>query len=44
MHYSRDSLLKSFNDKKNAYTVLPTGSGSTGAVEKAFHFVEALQK
>ena len=32
MHYSRDSLLKSFNASLDKYVVLPAGGGSTGAV------------
>lgn len=39
MHYAEKSLLKSFNADPEYYIVLPTGSGSTGAVEKAIRLI-----
>lgn len=42
MHYARDSMLRSFSAPKNEYVVLPTGGGSTGAIEKAVHFLKGL--
>lgn len=44
MHYARDSLLESFSAPHNKFVVLPTGSGSTGALEKAVHFLKILEK
>jgi hypothetical protein len=32
MHYSHDSLLKTFSAQPEDYVALPTGSGSTGAI------------
>ena len=32
MHYSQNSLLKSFTADPFKYVALPTGSGSTGAI------------
>jgi selenocysteine lyase/cysteine desulfurase len=43
MHYARDSLLKSFGTSTLTYCVLPTGGGSTGAIEKAVHFLKGLE-
>lgn len=42
MHYARDSLLKSFSAPHDKFVVLPTGGGSTGAIEKAVHFLKSL--
>lgn len=44
MHYAHDSLLKSFSACKDDFVALPTGSGSTGAIEKAIKFIKSLQK
>lgn len=43
MKYARDSLLKSFNASPEEYVVLPTGAGSTGAIEKAVLLLEGLK-
>jgi hypothetical protein len=42
MHYAHDSLLKSFNADIEEYVALPTGSGSTGAIEKAIKIIKSL--
>ncbi len=42
MHYARDSLLRSFSANFEEYVALPTGSGSTGAIEKAMRIVKSL--
>ena len=42
MHYAHDSLLKSFSADHEEYVALPTGSGSTGAIEKAMRIVKSL--
>ena len=42
MHYSQNSLLKSFSANPNLYVALPTGSGSTGAIEKAIKMVKSV--
>jgi superfamily II DNA or RNA helicase len=39
MHYAENSLLKNFSADPEIYVVLPTGSGSTGAVEKAIRLI-----
>ena len=44
MHYAHDSLLKSFNASPEEYVVLPTGSGSTGAIEKAVRILKNLEE
>lgn len=40
MHYARDSLLRSFNAPTGQYIVLPTGGGSTGAIEKTVQLLK----
>lgn len=42
MKYARDSLLRSFNAPEGVYTVLPTGAGSTGAIEKTVLLLKGL--
>ena len=42
MKYARDSLLRSFNSKDDIYTVLPTGAGSTGAIEKTVLLLQGM--
>lgn len=42
MHYAHDSLLRSFSANAEQYVALPTGSGSTGAVEKTIRVITAL--
>ena len=42
MHYAHDSLLKSFSADTDDYVALPTGSGSTGAIEKAIKIIKSL--
>lgn len=44
MHYSRNSLLQSFNADPSKYVVLPTGSGSTGAIEKSVRILASLEE
>lgn len=44
MHYAHDSLLKSFSACKEDFVALPTGSGSTGAIEKAIKLIKSLEK
>ena len=39
MHYAQDSMLASFGCKPEEFVVLPTGSGSTGAIEKAMKII-----
>ena len=43
MHYAQDSMLESFNCKKEDFVALPTGSGSTGAIEKAMKIMSLQQ-
>ena len=43
MHYAHDSLLKSFSADPELFVVLPTGSGSTGAIEKAMKMIKELE-
>ena len=43
MHYAHDSLLRAFNADPDNYVALPTGSGSTGAIEKAIKIIHELQ-
>lgn len=42
MHYAENSLLKNFSADPERYVVLPTGSGSTGAVEKAIRLIQKI--
>lgn len=42
MHYAHDSLLASFSADKEKFVALPTGSGSTGAIEKATKIIKSL--
>lgn len=44
MHYAHDSLLNSFSANKEDFVALPTGSGSTGAIEKAIKLIKSLEK
>ena len=44
MHYAHDSLLNSFSANKEDFVALPTGSGSTGAIEKAIKMIKSLEK
>lgn len=44
MHYAHDSLLNSFSANKDDFVALPTGSGSTGAIEKAIKMIKSLEK
>jgi selenocysteine lyase/cysteine desulfurase len=44
MHYAHDSLLRSFSASKEDFVALPTGSGSTGAIEKAIKILKSLEK
>jgi hypothetical protein len=44
MHYAHDSLLNSFSASKEDFVALPTGSGSTGAIEKAIKLIKSLEK
>lgn len=43
MHYARDSLLRSFNALSGQYVVLPTGGGSTGAIEKTVQLFKCFE-
>ena len=43
MHYSQKSLLKSFSADPEIYVALPTGSGSTGAIEKAIKMIKSVE-
>lgn len=40
MHWAELSLLKSFSANPEVYVALPTGSGSTGAIEKAMKILK----
>ena len=42
MHYAHDSLLESFSASKDEYIILPTGSGSTGAIEKTIRIIKSI--
>ena len=42
MHYAHKSMLKSFSADPEKYIVLPTGSGSTGAIEKAIKMIKMV--
>lgn len=44
MHYAQHSLLSSFNASPEEFVALPTGSGSTGAIEKAMKIMQSLEK
>lgn len=44
MHYAHDSLLRSFSASTEDYVALPTGSGSTGAIEKTIKILKSLEK
>lgn len=43
MFYAHDSLLNCFSASKEEYVALPTGSGSTGAIEKAIKIIKSLE-
>ena len=43
MHYAHDSLLKSFSADPELFVALPTGSGSTGAIEKAMKIIKEFE-
>jgi selenocysteine lyase/cysteine desulfurase len=43
MHYAQDSLLRSFSADSELFVALPTGSGSTGAIEKAIKMLKELE-
>lgn len=43
MHYAHESLLNSFNASMEEFVALPTGSGSTGAIEKAIKIIKSLE-
>jgi selenocysteine lyase/cysteine desulfurase len=43
MNYSHKSLLKSFSASPEAYVALPTGSGCTGAIEKAIRMLKSVE-
>lgn len=42
MEYSQQSILSSFEAKPEDYVALPTGSGSTGAIEKTLRILKLL--
>lgn len=42
MDYSQHSILSSFEAKPEDYVALPTGSGSTGAIEKTLRILKLL--
>lgn len=44
MKYAKNSLLKSFNAPEDEYVTLPTGAGSTGAIEKAVLLLKGLSE
>ena len=44
MNYAHESLLRSFSADPSIYVVLPTGSGSTGAIEKAMKIISEFEK
>jgi selenocysteine lyase/cysteine desulfurase len=44
MHYAHNSLLRSFSACSEDYVALPTGSGSTGAIEKAIKIIKSIEK
>ena len=44
MHYAQDSLLDSFNCSHEEFVALPTGSGSTGAIEKAMKIINLQEE
>lgn len=44
MHYAHDSLLRSFSASDEDYVALPTGSGSTGAIEKTIKILKSIEK
>ena len=43
MHYAHDSILRSFSADPDRYVCLPTGSGSTGAIEKTMKIMKSLE-
>jgi selenocysteine lyase/cysteine desulfurase len=43
MNYSQRSLLNSFSANPGVYVALPTGSGSTGAIEKAIKMLKSVE-
>ena len=43
MDYALVSLLRSFSADDKKYVALPTGSGCTGATEKALQIIKALE-
>lgn len=44
MHYAQESLLKSFSADKEEFMAIPTGSGSTGAIEKAMKIMHLQEE
>lgn len=42
MEYSQQSILSSFEAKPEEFVALPTGSGSTGAIEKTLRILKSL--
>ena len=43
MKYAHDSLLKSFSANSEEFVALPTGSGSTGAIEKTLKILKSIE-
>jgi selenocysteine lyase/cysteine desulfurase len=43
MEYSQLSILSSFEARHEDYVALPTGSGSTGAIEKTLKILRLLK-
>lgn len=42
--YAQDSLLKSFNADSQKFVALPTGSGSTAAIEKTLKILKSIER